>query len=618
MKLKDKLFSTLTLLFVIFTFIVWFFTHKESERANELLATKLIQEHSELEKYKTLSPIITEITLVKQLAHEPAIIAMAKDENNPKSRKDGLAILEKYRSQFQDKSYFAVFANSSNYYFNEASSSKKAVKIPLYKLSPTLSKDRWFYDALAMNEPFDINIQTDRVLGCSKVWINYSIKDKGKNIGIIGTGIDFEQFLGNTSTYKQVGERKNYFIKNDLSIQLIKDVHLSNYKSMGQSTGIKLDTLIKGPSDIRHIQEVMKEVSHAKDIHAVRILWVDIQGNRTLLGITYAPEVGWFSLTLFDKKDLSVVDNINIFIMMSILLIITMAVLAFRLNKAIIYPIEKLMQNIDSVKQGELNIDFYITGSIELRELAKRFQSLLREIEERSQLLETIFNSTKESIAIMDKETTFILANNAYSEMLGYSETELYQQTCLGLTHPEDVTIAQNALDTVNVRGYVKHIEKRCLKKDGTIIETNMSVITLPDRDNFLIITNDITEENRLKRERVAQDQQMLQQSRLAQMGEMISMIAHQWRQPLGSIASTALNMKLKLELESFDLHTQEGRDGLNQFFSEKLDNIEHYVENLTTTIDDFRNFYKPDKKVVMTHLTHRSQNLFYNNGSDI
>jgi signal transduction histidine kinase len=91
-------------------------------------------------------------------------------------------------------------------------------------------------------------------------------------------------------------------------------------------------------------------------------------------------------------------------------------------------------------------------------------------------------------------------------------------------------------------------------------------------------------------------EEKMLMQSRLAQMGEMISMIAHQWRQPLGAIASTALNMKLKLELKKFDLETLSGRNSLHNFFINKLDDIENYVENLTTTIDDFRNFYKPNK----------------------
>ncbi|RXJ79887.1 hybrid sensor histidine kinase/response regulator [Arcobacter sp. F2176] len=90
-------------------------------------------------------------------------------------------------------------------------------------------------------------------------------------------------------------------------------------------------------------------------------------------------------------------------------------------------------------------------------------------------------------------------------------------------------------------------------------------------------------------------------QSRFAAMGEMISMIAHQWRQPLSSIGTASFNLKYKLLSEKFDLDTQEGRIEQTKFFTNKLDEIEFYVQNLTTTIDDFRNFFKTDKELVNT-----------------
>lgn len=63
------------------------------------------------------------------------------------------------------------------------------------------------------------------------------------------------------------------------------------------------------------------------------------------------------------------------------------------------------------------------------------------------------------------------------------------------------------------------------------------------------------------------QTNQLLMQSRLAQMGEMISMIAHQWRQPLGAISTTAVNLKLKIEFESFDFNSPEGITGQKNIF---------------------------------------------------
>lgn len=81
-------------------------------------------------------------------------------------------------------------------------------------------------------------------------------------------------------------------------------------------------------------------------------------------------------------------------------------------------------------------------------------------------------------------------------------------------------------------------------------------------------------------------DQQLIQQSRLASMGEMISMIAHQWRQPLSAISSTVQGLHIKLTLKKFD----------EALFIEKLSDVIRYAQYLSQTIDDFRQFFKPSK----------------------
>ncbi|RLA78324.1 MAG: hypothetical protein DRG78_15425 [Epsilonproteobacteria bacterium] len=88
-------------------------------------------------------------------------------------------------------------------------------------------------------------------------------------------------------------------------------------------------------------------------------------------------------------------------------------------------------------------------------------------------------------------------------------------------------------------------------------------------------------EENRKK------DQQLIQQSRLAQMGEMISMIAHQWRQPLAAISSTSTSISLKAQLNKLD----------NDLAIRLSNKISDYSLHLSSTIDDFREFFRTNKE---------------------
>jgi signal transduction histidine kinase len=98
-----------------------------------------------------------------------------------------------------------------------------------------------------------------------------------------------------------------------------------------------------------------------------------------------------------------------------------------------------------------------------------------------------------------------------------------------------------------------------------------------------LILLKDITQKLREERERLEQDEYINQQSKFIAMGEVIAMIAHQWRQPLNSINSSVVNLKMKYLLDSI------GKDDI----IENLDFIENKVNNLSKVITDFLNFSK-------------------------
>lgn len=100
----------------------------------------------------------------------------------------------------------------------------------------------------------------------------------------------------------------------------------------------------------------------------------------------------------------------------------------------------------------------------------------------------------------------------------------------------------------------------------------------------------------KITKEKQDQEQMLIQQSKLAQTGEMISMISHQWRQPLSSITTTLSGLKTRLDLGIYD-DEEDPILSITSDFNKAFDKIENMAIFLSKTVNDFRNFYRPDNK---------------------
>ena len=87
--------------------------------------------------------------------------------------------------------------------------------------------------------------------------------------------------------------------------------------------------------------------------------------------------------------------------------------------------------------------------------------------------------------------------------------------------------------------------------------------------------------------DKLEKEKLLIQQSKMATMGEMIGNIAHQWKQPLNLISIS--NGMIKIEKEQNNIYDDEQ-------ISKAIVHIDNSVKYLSDTIDDFRDFFKPDK----------------------
>ena len=90
-----------------------------------------------------------------------------------------------------------------------------------------------------------------------------------------------------------------------------------------------------------------------------------------------------------------------------------------------------------------------------------------------------------------------------------------------------------------------------------------------------------------IEREKETQEKLLVQQNKLASMGEMISTIAHQWRQPLSEINGLVLAIDIDYKKNKLS----------QEILNQHLDNVEVTTAYMSNTINDFIDFFKPNKE---------------------
>ena len=126
------------------------------------------------------------------------------------------------------------------------------------------------------------------------------------------------------------------------------------------------------------------------------------------------------------------------------------------------------------------------------------------------------------------------------------------------------------------------------ITKNGNIIPVIIKIkdITFSNEEYKMVSILDLSE---LKEK----EKMVLHQSKHSAMGEMISMIAHQWRQPLSCVSSIVSRIKLKNNINKVD----------KEFLNNILDEMNDYIQYMSNTIDDFRNFFSINTKKELTSL---------------
>ncbi|PLY06659.1 MAG: hypothetical protein C0625_08715 [Arcobacter sp.] len=210
--------------------------------------------------------------------------------------------------------------------------------------------------------------------------------------------------------------------------------------------------------------------------------------------------------------------------------------------------------------------------------------------------LHDIKKELTKSIGIVDKyviisrtDTKGIIqsVSDAFCEISGYKEEELIGQSHSIIRHPDTDNKVFKELWTAIKNGQEWKGELKNKKKNGSFFWVNIVINPSFDSNNNIVFYDAIMENITSKKNLLSHQNILIEQSKAAAMGEMISMIAHQWRQPLQAVSILIQKLPLTKMVEG-----EISDDLLNHV----VDSIGRQLDYMSKTIDDFRDFFLPDK----------------------
>ncbi|MFT5661429.1 MAG: C4-dicarboxylate-specific signal transduction histidine kinase [Sulfurimonas sp.] len=227
--------------------------------------------------------------------------------------------------------------------------------------------------------------------------------------------------------------------------------------------------------------------------------------------------------------------------------------------------------------------------------------------------LKLIVDNSNIGICILDKDASFVDCSQQFLEILSITKDELvvnglsvifldeyiytlwYEFFFMKLGEEEPINDEYTFINSFKESLLCKFLLKKDISSGNIVFSIEDISMQKQQERNLKIANEEIesllkTKQNHLesamkKNELIkTQDSLMLNQAKLASMGEMIGAIAHQWKQPLGKINSIIIDIA---SLYSDTKHAN--------LLSQRLDQIENLTAYMADTIEDFRNYINPN-----------------------
>ncbi|RXJ82006.1 cache domain-containing protein [Arcobacter sp. F2176] len=213
-------------------------------------------------------------------------------------------------------------------------------------------------------------------------------------------------------------------------------------------------------------------------------------------------------------------------------------------------------------------------------------------------VFKTLFDKSTDGIIIYSEDGYIINCNDSVVRMLDYEDKFFITNKKLQDISPkkqnenDTSALKEKLFQIVSFNNQTYNFEWVFLSKNGRKLfcEIRTTRLILDDNNIVHAIIRDITYKKELEEKNKRQQVMLAEESKKSALGEMLTMIAHQWRQPLNNI-----NLLIHFVRDTFDT----GKFSKEEIKEITLD-MKRQIEYLSNTINDFTNFTNPKKETTL------------------
>ena len=407
--LKSQLLKIIIVIYLLTSLVaLGFIYYRLTNKINDL-GTRFATQYLLREKNRIANPIKREIALTQKMVDTPLLKRWAQNENDPQLKEMAIKELESYRRHFQDQSYFFIVDESKHYYFNNGQN-EFAGEQYRYTLEEDKKEDQWYFKTMEEVDDFYLNVNVDRALNVTKLWIDAIMYNKqDEKIAMGGTGFTLDRFLDrfleiddsyitpilfDQQGFIQAYENKDYIKMSAISSQFEEGEEKTVFKLLGDE-----ENKMKG---------IMEQLD--QNSSQIETLDLDLNGEQRIAAVAYIPSLEWYIMTLLDtSKIISMGDFMFTIATLIISLLLIVVVIVYFFNQIVINPINKLTNFTKVIAQGNYEKKIELEADNELGTLADSFNDMAATINEYTNQLEEL---VEERTAKLTKSNQELEAKN--------------------------------------------------------------------------------------------------------------------------------------------------------------------------------------------------------------